>query len=113
MSLTIPVQDPGPATTKIVVSGPCRDLHGTARASFPLPEGLPERIQAYNSPYWALFGNRLGGRILIRPEPFVNASGAILSYFEEEMNVMHIHSLSWSVAVGNAAILKTRRHSKT
>ncbi len=61
-----------------------------ALACLPHARRFPERIQGYNSTYWARFGTRLGGRILIRPDPFVNASGVILSYFEEVMNVMHI-----------------------
>lgn len=86
-TLTIPVriQDPQPQRF-----GECRDLHGP-RSRLPSPaRRFAERIQAYNSTYTARFGNRLGGRILIRPDPFLNARGVILSYFEEVVNVMHI-----------------------
>lgn len=89
-TLTIPVRIQDPQSQRLSFLESVGTYMDRALACLPLPEGLPERIQAYNSTYTARFGKRLGGRILIRPDPFVNASGVILSYFEQVMNVMHI-----------------------
>lgn len=62
-ALTIPVRIQDPQPQRLSFPESVETYMDRARASFPLPEGLPERIQAYNSTYWACFGIRLAGRI--------------------------------------------------